>query len=74
MSKINRTSLVLFYSSIIDFGGNYLDNDLRDKYVDMVNEAYDEAKKENKAEIARAFDMGKIKRTGKEYYKETYEI
>ena len=74
MSKINRTSLALFYSSIIDFGSNYLENDLRDKYYDMVNEAYDEAKKENKAEIARAFDMGKIKRTGKEYYKETYEI
>jgi len=73
MSKINRTSLALFYSSIIDFGSNYLENDLRDQYTDMVNEAYDEAKKVNKAEIARAFDIGKIDRTGKDYYKETYE-
>jgi hypothetical protein len=39
----------------------------------MVNEAYDEAKKVNKSEIARAFDIGKIDRTGKDYYKETYE-
>jgi hypothetical protein len=73
MSKINTTSLALFYSSIIDFGSNYLENDLRDQYTDMVNEAYDEAKKVNKAEIARAFDIAKIKRTGKDYYKETYE-
>ena len=74
MSKINRTSLALFYSSIIDFGFNHLEKDLMKKYTKMVNKAYEESKIVNKLEIARAFDLGKIKRDGEQYYIETYEI
>ena len=70
---MSRTSVALFYSSIIDFGSNFLDDKLRDQFEDMVEEAYKEAKELNIKEISRAFDMGKVKRTGKDYYNETYK-
>jgi hypothetical protein len=70
---MNMTSVALFYSSIIDFGLNFLDEDLCDQFEEMVEKAYEEAKELNILEISRAFDMGGIKRTGLDYYKETYE-
>jgi hypothetical protein len=70
---MSRTSIALFYSSIIDFGTNFLDEQLRDQFEEMVEEAYEEAKELNIREISRAFDMGKVQRTGTDYYKETYE-
>lgn len=69
---MSRTSLALFYSSIIDFGSNFLDEQLRDQFEQMVDEAYEEAKELNIREISRAFDMGKVARTGLDYYNETY--
>ena len=70
---MSRTSLALFYSSIIDFGSNFLDEQLRDQFEQMVDEAYEEAKELNIREISRAFDMGKVARTGLDYYNETYD-
>ena len=55
---MSRTSVALFYSSIIDFGSNFLDEKLRDQFEEMVEEAYEEAKELNIREISRAFDMG----------------
>lgn len=69
---MSRTSVALFYSSIIDFGSNFLDEKLRDQFEEMVEEAYEEAKDLNIREISRAFDMGKVSRTGIDYYNETY--
>jgi hypothetical protein len=69
---MSRTSLALFYSSIIDFGSNFLDEKLRDQFEEMVEEAYKEALELNIREISRAFDMGKVNRTGLDYYNETY--
>jgi hypothetical protein len=67
------TSIALFYSKIIDFGSNFLDDKLRDQYEEMVEQAYIKAKELNIKEISRAFDMGKVKRTGLDYYNETYK-
>ena len=69
---MSTTSIALFYSKIIDFGSNFLDDKLRDQFEDMVEEAYKEAKELNIKEISRAFDMGKVARTGLDYYNETY--
>jgi len=70
---MSRTSVALFYSSIIDFGSNFLDEKLRDQFEEMLEEAYQEAKELNIREISRAFDTGKVVRTGLDYYNETYE-
>lgn len=70
---MSRTSIELFYSSIIDFGSNFLDNKLRNQFEEMVEKAHDEAKELNIKEISRAFDMGKVERTGLDYYNETYK-
>jgi hypothetical protein len=70
---MSTTSIALFYSKIIDFGSNFLDDKLRDQYEEMVEAAYIKAKELNIKEISRAFDMGKVKRTGIDYYNETYK-
>ncbi len=70
---MSTTSIALFYSKIIDFGSNFLDEKLRDQYEEMVEQAYIKAKELNIKEISRAFDMGKVKRTGLDYYNETYK-
>jgi hypothetical protein len=69
---MSTTSIALFYSKIIDFGSNFLDDKLRDQFEEMVEEAYDKSKELNIKEISRAFDMGKVARTGIDYYNETY--
>jgi hypothetical protein len=69
---MSTTSIALFYSKIIDFGSNFLDEKLRDQFEEMVEEAYDKSKELNIKEISRAFDMGKVARTGLDYYNETY--
>ena len=70
---MSTTSIALFYSKIIDFGSNFLDDKLRDQFEEMVEQAYIKAKELNIKEISRAFDMGKVKRTGLDYYNETYK-
>jgi len=72
MARYNRTSVSRFYSCMKDFGYNFLEGDLLEKYENHLDNIYNECQEGNMLEIARAFDAGTIKRDGLGYYKETY--